>query len=386
MRLWRLQQAETKVNRLRAMKFHSFYDLSSEELHHLEQISKLDRSELQNRKRKVLLKCIRSKALVEALVERDLFLTEYAFLERAEEVQWLARSIDELLSLFRSVAETRRNEFVELLVTFRDDVSRAADNWAQIDMITPPALPVLPKAVVKLVFRDIGDFLEGSYQVFAKFVLACLRLSRHKDPEGVRGLSFGQCVSEIIESGRFNCLYKPEPWGILLSQWRNIANHNSFRFEHGDERIVCEYGSNVKNTIQLTPEELYSLKFDLGRAYNAHKITHSILFLEHLEYVVASGVTFTPRLETVVHQVREFTFSHGFIPKQEKPDTPLTALQFTSGVDGSPKYSVFNSGPLDNLDERAHSLARVIVATVGFESLQVEVYDQGEMIQFSCRV
>jgi hypothetical protein len=361
--------------------FHSYYDMAVEELRHLESISRLDRNELRSRKRSVLLKYTRNEALVDALVSHDLFLTEYAFLERAKSEDWLRSSIDELLSIFRSAGGKHREQFIQLLVAYRDDVSRAADNCAQMDMITPPEVPGLEKAVVKLAFRDIGDFLEGSFQVFAKFVLACLYITGDKDPERVRQMSFGQCVSEILEAGKLGHLYRPAPWNIQLSQWRNIANHNSYGFDLADEKITCEYGTKTKTTIHMAPEDLYALRLNLGKAYNAHKITHAIVFLEHAKDVVALGGMFTVRPETIVHQIKEFTFSHGFSPKQSEPNRPLTTMQFGSDANGDTKYPVVNCGAVADIDERANSLARTIATYMKAETFLVEVYDESNALR-----
>ncbi len=360
---------------------HPYYDIAIEELRHLESISRLDRKELQNRKRLVLLEYMRNEIMVDALVSHDLFLTEYAFLERAKSEDWLHSSINELLSIFRYASRKDRGKFIQLLVAYRDDVSRAADNCAQMDMITPPEVPTLEKAVIKLAFRDIGDFLEGSFQVFSRFVLACLYIADNKNPDHVRQMSFGQCVSEILDISKLGHLYKLAPWNITLSQWRNIANHNSYSFDHGDEKITCEYGAKNKATIQIAPEDLYALRFNLAKAYNAHKITHAIVFLEHGQEVVALGGPFTVRLETMIHQIKEFTFSHGFSPKQPEPNRPLTMIQLGSNTDGEARYAVVNTGDIADIDERANSLARTIATYIKAETFLVEVYDEGNALR-----
>jgi hypothetical protein len=242
-------------------------------------------------------------------------------------------------------------------------------------MLTPRELPGTTKATVKLAFRDIGDFLEGSFQVFAKFLLSCLYLIAGKDPEKVLELSFGQCVQEILDSKRVDTMYRPSPWDIQLSQWRNISNHNSYRVELASEIITCEYGTTKKKSFQIAPSELYMLKLNIGKSYNAHKITHAIIFLEYGKDVVALGGSFTVQPETIVHQIKEFTYSHGFAPRQLGPNRALSHMPLKVDDEGSLNYSVVNHGTVADIDERANSLARAISSYMKINNFILEVFN-----------
>lgn len=357
-----------------------FYSHIKEENDHLEALSKLSRVELQKKMKTLLPKFIRNKVLVDIVVSQDLFLSEFAFLSRTEKSEKLRAILAEIYVVYDSASKINRKQFLELIANFAPDVARAADNCAQMDNVLSETVPSYSKAAAKVFFRELGDFLEGSFQVFTKFFLSCVYISESKCIEEVKNFSFGKCVSELINRGILIDIYKPEPWAIPLSQWRNIANHNSYTANISSEQITCEYGSKTKEEITTTLNDLYILKFQISQFYNAHKISHATIFLEN-------GLEVNPLIkrreinpETLIHQVKEFSFVFGFKPKLLE-DSVKHKIDFSVTDSGFFNYGVVNEGSIFDVNVRANQLARRVSSFMTNNGVQICVYaSNGERI------
>jgi len=85
-------------------------------------------------------------------------------------------------------------------------------------------------------------------------------------------MTFGKVIEELA-SRSDGAIYRPQPFGLTVSQWRNIANHNSYEVK-GSE-VVCTYGTpGHYKTIRCPVDDL----INLGRYINDLKYIHKIAF------------------------------------------------------------------------------------------------------------
>ncbi|MBM4942940.1 hypothetical protein HYO28_05595 [Vibrio parahaemolyticus] len=361
-----------------------FYSHIREENDHLEMLSKFERSKLHKQMKKVLCKYIRNPVLLDILVSQDLFLTEFAFLARAKKSKELSNNLAEMYKIYDLAIKSNKEHFIQLLADYSPLVTQAADNYAQMDNLLIPDLNQYNKVAAKQTFRELGDFLEGSFQVFTKFFLSCVYISEGKDTEVVHGMSFGQCVSQLNDRNILTSIYVPKPWGIPVSQWRNIANHNSYFPESTSDKIKCEYGGKNKKLIEITLSELYKLRFNLYKRYNAHKVSHATILLEHSLEVQAIMDKKEYHLETMLHQFKEFSITYGFKPVLL--DEQILHKIKVGVVDNQTiEFSVENCGSVFDVHFRANDLAKRTSTFMAGNPIRISVFDSNESKIFASK-
>lgn len=140
-----------------------------------------------------------------------------------------------------------------------------------------------PSLLVKSWFRDVGDLLEGSFQPLARLRLEVLNLLGRPGTSApaVETMSFGAVMSELLAEPELGEMYRPPPFGLSVSQWRNIANHNSFDVSGG--QITCTYGTPDKlKTLRLSIDELASVLTYCNDLYYAHKVAIELFGIDNL--------------------------------------------------------------------------------------------------------
>lgn len=129
-------------------------------------------------------------------------------------------------------------------------------------------------------FRNIGGLLEATTQPLLRELLGQLRLTQGKTTENIAQLDFGLVVSELESTSGADDLFAPRPWGISLSQWRNIAQHHSF--EITGEIIKVRYGKGDRaREIDLSRANLWSLLRLIFRIQSLIKSARTIFVLDH---------------------------------------------------------------------------------------------------------
>ena len=129
-------------------------------------------------------------------------------------------------------------------------------------------------------FRNIGSLLEATTQPLLRELLGQLRLIRGKTTESIAQLDFGVVVSELESTSGVDDLFAPKPWGVSLSQWRNIAQHHSFEVE--GEVVKVRYGKGDRaREIDLSREGLWNLLRLIFRIQLLIKTARTIFVLDH---------------------------------------------------------------------------------------------------------
>ena len=114
-------------------------------------------------------------------------------------------------------------------------------------------------------FRNIGSLIESTIQPFLKefYCLASLREGLPVVPATTLLEDFGKVVVELEKLIPLPGLVAPDPWGLRLNQWRNIAQHHTYKINGG--QIVAEYGkSSPPNKILLMRDELMDVAREVG--------------------------------------------------------------------------------------------------------------------------
>jgi hypothetical protein len=200
---------------------------------------------------------------------------EYAFLQHNRSELWIDEALRTTLAEFRSARNVDASRCFQTWGNWFEAIDRAIRNTASVAFLQYELENLSPEFTAKSILRDVGDILEGSLQPLAR-----LRL----DMQGVAGIrvvgappvssmSFGKVIEELASRPHSGDIYRPQPFGLTVSQWRNISNHDSYEVR-GSE-VICTYGSRGhQRTIRFPVNDL----FDLGNYINNLVFTHKIAF------------------------------------------------------------------------------------------------------------
>lgn len=167
-------------------------------------------------------------------------------------------------------------------------------------------------------FNYIGKTLEISVKGILYELYALIGITQEKNIEydKIRKFDFGVVLNNILVKDYFKRIIKTRPIEIKLSDWRNIAFHNSYSIK-GNE-IICTYGKN---------NDSFHMEFDIFlmhihqiiRAGNILNIARCIFVFDNMgeirskksDKVAKSDILF--RDDMLLNRLKIFMSSQGFL-------------------------------------------------------------------------
>jgi hypothetical protein len=213
---------------------------------------------------------------------------EYAFLRENQHKTWIEQSVRLMLTEFRQARLANENACLLIWGKAMEKVDRAISNVAGVTALQANIEELSPELSTKSILRDVGDLLEGSLQPLARLRLDMQGIAGMRAPSlsPTEKMSFGKVIEELASRPIGGDIYSPEPFNLKVSQWRNIANHNSYRFEN--ETVVCMYGKPENpQEIRCSVEDIISIGIYMNALYYAHKIAFEIFSIDNREQLTS---------------------------------------------------------------------------------------------------
>lgn len=105
-------------------------------------------------------------------------------------------------------------------------------------------------------------------------------------------MTFGEVISELSSRKIGGDVYRPSPFGIPVSQWRNIANHNSYTVK--DNEVTCIYGSpGQQKQFSCAVSDWIGLARYIDTLGFLHKVAFEIFNIDNLDELIP----YAPKLE-----------------------------------------------------------------------------------------
>ncbi|MGC4006009.1 MAG: hypothetical protein QM811_23970 [Pirellulales bacterium] len=162
-------------------------------------------------------------------------------------------------------------------------------------------------------FRTLGSLLEGSIQPMLRELLSHSRITKGTDGSmrKIRELDFGVVVGELHDNTEMKSCFSPEPWGIRINQWRNIAQHQSFRLQ--GSKINIRYGKKTKiNESWISVTDLVNVQERIFQIFNSISFARVIFSLDNHEHFKQGPDHVTTRLESKLVHLSSLFASQGF--------------------------------------------------------------------------
>lgn len=129
-------------------------------------------------------------------------------------------------------------------------------------------------------FRNVGAICEGCILPLLRDLLHQVRISRgsRSAESRIESADFGAVVAEMARDTDLGSLLSPQPWGIGLNQWRNIAQHHDTRTT-GDTIIASYRTGRTKKEIVLDRKSLFELLIRVQRTYLLLKTARGLFLI-----------------------------------------------------------------------------------------------------------
>ncbi len=159
-------------------------------------------------------------------------------------------------------------------------------------------------------FRNIGGVAEACIQPYLREGLALTRIAAGGSPD-LGSMAFGQVVRDYSRALGDTSFLAPQPWGLFLSDWRNIAQHHSSRVD--GESIVATYGRpDSPQTITLTRSELLDVLRRVFFRLSIVKSARNIFTFDHFEEAKRTISDLEPGEPSILFQLSSALATQGF--------------------------------------------------------------------------
>lgn len=217
---------------------------------------------------------------------------EHAFLQANANRPHLVEFIKRVIAELRASRDANPKSFLTFWAHQVGTSKRAIDNSGQVAILQFGKEDLDIELLVKSYFRDIGDLIEGSLQILMRIRLEAWQIAgrRATSAPPVASLTLGKLTEELLSRPGETAIYQPPPAGISVSQWRNIANHNSY--EVSGDSIVCTFGQpGRQKSLTLSLEELTDSLSACNASYYAHKVAIELFTIDNLESLNSASPT-----------------------------------------------------------------------------------------------
>lgn len=275
---------------------------------------KMTDAEFYNLAFKTLHKFIDDETVVHKLLELATYTWEISVILEMEGESWFSETLMYLSKSFRELMLKDKEKAVSIIDNIYPQIHESLACWHDAFFLQNHDGSDNPRHISRACFRMLGDMVESVHAPHIEFIYKMLvnlkSTEIHGRPENV---SFGKKISNLMEIGVFEKIYKENLLGVSLNQWRNIANHSSYGYNLKAKVITCNYGNNNSHTIDITVNELILLMNKLNQLQALHKIAVGFFIAEFIYEVDFEGMTdIELSLETIIGQIGNNLGLHGY--------------------------------------------------------------------------
>jgi len=225
----------------------------------------------------------------------------------------LESDLKAIIHLFRDAYLSDSKAAVEAFVQNYDNISEGLKNVIQLNYLHNPDIDLSRiDLFAKYSFMQIGNLIEGTQKYYVQLFYNLAMIVHQKKP--VRNETLGYYVQELISlHSSFDYLYKGMLYDIEISQWRNIANHNSYRCV--EDVIEVRYGKGNIKTKAISRLEIENFFLKMDTVGYLLKIAHVLIGIDYHEDIFSKIRDKSEKIisdDDIIAQVIETSFSYGY--------------------------------------------------------------------------
>lgn len=255
-------------------------------------------------------------------------VSAYEFIIKYSEDSVFANGLKEIHDCYASAYSNGPGEVIRIMVGSHQEFAERENMMWSIRQRKVPEIEEIYEKVM-FYFEYIGSSLEISVKGIIHELYALIRIINGQsiDYDKICKTDFGVAINNILTHDCFEEILQIGPNNIKLSDWRNIANHNSYKIKN--EKVICTYGK-TGNSFSLEVEEFLSYVYKIIRSSNILNIARCIFVYDNIEaFSTEQGKRVESRDNMIFNQIKMSLVVQGFILKNIRKNTNIleVALQ-----------------------------------------------------------
>jgi hypothetical protein len=188
--------------------------------------------------------------------------------------------LDYVLRIYRSAKNKNKESSFQICADSEQAINDGLSHYMSLFLMETPKSELGTHEFTQDMFKIIGSVIEACLKPFLFDLLRQQRICRNKNFSITESPKLGVMIQELHDTIEKKELMAPTPWGIRLSQWRNIAQHHNTKIDGSS--IVCAYGeSNNRNEVILSREALGNLTQKVISVFRVVKLARTIFFIDN---------------------------------------------------------------------------------------------------------
>jgi hypothetical protein len=192
--------------------------------------------------------------------------------------------------------------------------------------------------------RNMGTVIEACAQPLLRELLHVMRIGRCRRTSkmAIAALEFGVVVGELIDTSGMPELFQPPPWGVRISQWRNMCQHFSLVVD--GESIVGTYGpADAVRSIVLTRQGLLDALQKIVMVFDIVKQARTIFVLDNIARIGPSMDPGPMPAESGIVCLASAIATQGFEIRDIRTDADSLRLAVRDVTNADPKHRMLHA-------------------------------------------
>jgi hypothetical protein len=253
----------------------------------------------------ILSQFIANEEVVSELIVSGIFTWEISMILEMSSEPWFFNGITFLTNTFRHLMLIQKDKCISIVKDCYPSIHESLACWHDSFFLHESFNSTNPRHVSRSYFKMLGDSIESVHISFIRFIYEFLinsvegsAFQRQKEP------TLGNMISKLIEIDILETIYKTNLHGVSLSQWRNIAQHSSYKYDKKTDKIFCRYGNRNQKALEISMHELFDLLSIFNRLQALQKIAVEFFIVEFSdEFSFLKAEEFEVTMESILGQM-----------------------------------------------------------------------------------
>jgi hypothetical protein len=189
-----------------------------------------------------------------------------------------------VLGVYRNAKSNNENASFQICADNEQAINDGLSHYMSLFLMEVPKSELGLHEYTQDMFKIIGSVIEACLKPFIFDLLLQQRICRNKNFNLIESPKLRVMVQELYDTIEEKELMAPNPWGIRLSQWRNIAQHHNTKIDGNS--IICNYGEGQnRNEVTLSRDKLGDLTQKVMSIFRTIKLARTIFFIDNLQKI-----------------------------------------------------------------------------------------------------
>jgi hypothetical protein len=224
------------------------------------------------------------------------------------------RFLGQILDVYWNAYQQSPGACTDLIAQLDPHVQKGKVKYISISLLERDKARMDTETLAHDVFQILGTTIEGPIRPFLDELLCLFHIQdKQYTPANVLPLTFGEVINSLRNEPFDKAFLYPEPYGVPLNQWRNIAQHLSFSVI--GSKVIATYGRmNHQQEVTLKHNELIPLLRQVLLRLAALKAARVLFTWDNIQLIGPKLVDHTEHPDSLLTDLAATFLTQGLIP------------------------------------------------------------------------